>query len=83
MKHNSPYPPIGEIKARAQAIGLSITRLAADAGLARSTIFQIERGRDPHVGTIEAIVATLVRHERAQLVHLITLHGVPVGERAA
>lgn len=74
---DNPYPSIVEIKARAEKIGLSLAELARDAGIARSTIFQIGRGRDPHVGTISSIVDCLERRELAQRDHLVALHGVP------
>ena len=83
MKHKRPYPPIAEIKARSRAIGLPLATLAAEAKVARSTIFQIGNGRDPHVGTIDAIVEALVGRERAMLAHLVALHGLPTEERDA
>jgi predicted transcriptional regulator len=83
MKHNGPYPPVEQIKARAQAIGLTLTALAAEAGVARSTIFQLERGRDPHLKTINRIVTALEARELAQRDHLIALHGVPNSSEAA
>ena len=83
MKHNGPYPPVEQIKARAQAIGLTLTALASEAGVARSTIFQLERGRDPHLNTIKRIVGALETRELAQRDHLIALHGIPNHGEAA
>lgn len=81
MKHKRPNPAIAEIKARSKAIGLPLATLAAQANVARSTIFRIGEehagGRGPHVGTLDAILAKLVERERALLVHLISLHGIP------
>jgi predicted transcriptional regulator len=71
---------MAEIKARSKAIGLPLATLAVEAKVARSTIFQIGAGRDPHVGTIDAIVTTLVGREIALLTHLIALHGLPEPE---
>jgi predicted transcriptional regulator len=72
-----------QIKARARAIGLTLTALAAEAGVARSTIFQLERGRDPHLNTIRRIVGALETRELAQRDHLIALHGIPNRGEAA
>ncbi|OKO68205.1 hypothetical protein AC629_42300 [Bradyrhizobium sp. NAS80.1] len=71
---------------RAKAIGLSPTDWAAEAGVARSTIFHILRGagsKGPHVGTLDRLGRVLEQRERAVLQHLVDLHGIPTKEQAA
>jgi transcriptional regulator with XRE-family HTH domain len=55
------YPQVGEaIRARRQALGLSLRDLADRLGVTPSLISQIERGRaNPSVSTLYAIVAEL------------------------
>lgn len=55
------YPQVGEaIRARRQALGLSLRHLADRLGVTASLISQIERGRaNPSVSTLYAIVAEL------------------------
>lgn len=73
--------PVEQIKARAEMVGLDLTALAAAAGVARSTIFRLDK--NPNRNTEKAITAALETREREVLQHLLALYGIPQDEAAA
>ena len=70
---------IQEIEARAGALGLSLRDLAADAGLAKSTVYRWQKGQWPSLRCYQMICDALHRRERSTLKHLST---VLAGEHA-
>jgi transcriptional regulator with XRE-family HTH domain len=67
-----------EIKARCRAIGLDQKRLAALAGLHKTTIERTfnKKSRPLH-DTIERIVAAMVAQEKCKRDELVQRHGLP------
>lgn len=71
------FGTIGEIKERAEAINLAMTRLCELAGVAPSTGNVTSRTgetRDPRVSTLKKLSEHLLGYERAQLKRLALLH---------
>lgn len=66
---------IGEIKDRAEAIGLTLSQLAADAGLSPSTALRLAKGKTQHgwITTNEKLVKALVAREQRVREHLATV----------
>lgn len=71
-----------EITARANAIGVPLGRLAAEAGLAPSTPYRWNTGGS-NIRTLRAIQKVLEARERALLLSLIKLHPEIAGREAA
>ena len=77
--------PIGKIVQRAEAIGLSLYKLARLAAVNPATAWRIASGDSGGlVRTIGKLQTALERKERETLKALLEVHGVPEdGERAA
>ena len=71
-----------EIAARARAIGVPLSHLATDAGLAPSTPYRWAAGGS-NSRTLRAMQKVLEARERALLVSLIRLHPETIEEHAA
>lgn len=73
---------ISEIKQRAEALGLTLSQLAARAGLAPSTALRLAKGKTQAgwISTNEKLVAALTAEEERVRAHLA---GLPVKEAAA
>lgn len=61
--------PIGEIRRRAEAIGISLKTLALDAGVHASTAYRVGE-RDSRTSTVTRLVEALERREQALFEHL-------------
>lgn len=64
----------GEIKTRAEAIGVSLKDLARDVGVHHSTAYRGARGGDLKISTVRKLERALVERERRALAHLLLLH---------
>lgn len=63
---------IGEIKNRANAIGVSLKRLAQHAGVAHSNVYRAAQGKsDLRTRTLRLLVEALDEREREVAAHLI------------
>ena len=60
-------PTFAEIKDRADAVGLSLSRLCREADISESTIQRWRRGDTDPLRTVRAVDAVLCRYEKAQL----------------
>ncbi len=75
---------LDEIEVRASAIGLPTTVLCDDADLVPSTLSRWRAKQVvPRPRSLRRISRALIEREKALLVHLIGLHGVPGIEVAA
>jgi DNA-binding MurR/RpiR family transcriptional regulator len=63
---------IGEIKERAEAIGSTLSQIAADAGLSPSTALRLAKGKTQHgwITTNMKLVKALVAREAKVRAHL-------------
>jgi hypothetical protein len=73
---------ISEIKKRAEAVNLTLKRLARRAKVHPSTAYRASNAGDCRVTTNAKLSRVLVEEELRLLEHLRELHGDP-GERAA
>jgi hypothetical protein len=69
---------ISEIKTRAEAIGSNLSQLAADAGLAHSTVWRLSNGKTRYgwTTTNQKLVDALIAREQRQREHLATLPAI-------
>jgi predicted transcriptional regulator len=68
---------IGEIKKRAEALNLTLKRLARRANVHPSTAYRAVDAGDCRRSTEQKLGRELIAEELAILHHLIELHGVP------
>lgn len=74
---------ISEIKKRAEAVNLTLKRLARRAKVHPSTAYRASNAGDCRVTTNAKLSRALVAEEERMLAHLLALHGVPEQRNAA
>lgn len=82
MDNRTPILTSEEIAAHANAIGVPLSRLAAEAGLAPSTPYRWNTGGS-NIRTLRAIQKVLEARERALLTSLLRLYPDAGGKDAA
>jgi predicted transcriptional regulator len=68
---------IDQIQERAEAINLSLKRLAQLAGVAFSTAYRVLQRGDGRISTQQKLLDTLVAEELRLRSHTVNIHGVP------
>lgn len=77
-------PSIGEIKVRADAIGVSLKQLARDAGVDPMTAYRgLDDGHGTRAKTIRKLLNALHAHEGRVRAHFAELDGAASGEGQA
>ena len=74
---------IVDIKRRAEAVNLTLKKLARRCTIDPSTLYRAARGQGDNLSrTIRPLGEQIVAEERRLLAHLIAIHGVPDREAA-